>query len=38
MYYFVVRTSHEQLVITYFNILAVVISLSNFNIFYLKNY
>ena len=33
MYYCGVKNSHEQLIIIYFNILAFVISLSNFNIF-----
>ena len=33
MYYYGVKNSHEQFMITYFNILAFVISLSNFNIF-----
>ena len=33
MYYCGVKDSHEQFMITYFNILAFVNSLSNFNIF-----
>ena len=33
MYYCGVKNSQEQFMITYFNILAFVISLSNFNIF-----
>ena len=32
MYYCVAKNSHEEFMITYFNILAFVISLSKFNI------
>ena len=32
-YYYVTKNSHEEVMITYFNILAFVIPLSNFNIF-----